>query len=75
MIEEGVSLGWRVIRGLGNLLWEFGFDLGIKYPGILMQKIFWPPNWFNRVEVGPISYLAGILFYTLVTLSIIFFFE
>lgn len=36
----------------------------IRYPGMLLYKIIWPPNWFGKMEDNGVSfYVFGVLFY------------
>ena len=36
----------------------------IRLPGMLLYKIIWPPNWFNKMEDDGITfYVFGVIFY------------
>lgn len=63
MLDEAAGVMWRTICFITRTAVEVGFDLGLKIPGLIVQKIFWPPYWFSRVEESPVTYLAGVCFY------------
>jgi hypothetical protein len=63
MVEESVGFFWRIICFIAHIAFELGIEVGVRMPGLLLQKILWPPNWFRQIEVNPITYVLGILFY------------
>lgn len=66
MIDESIGFFWRlsciILRGVV----ELGFEIGLRVPGLFVQKVLWPPNWASKVEEGPVTYGLGIVFYVAV---------
>lgn len=71
MIEEAVGMAWRVVCTVAQAVLELPFELGLKIPGLIIQKILWPPYWFGKVEEGPVTYLAGVAFYVVAAVLLV----
>lgn len=72
MIDDGLSVVFRGICIVGRALLEFGVDIGLRMPGKLLQKVFWPPNLVRPVEEGPVTYLLGVVFYLVAGYLVLF---
>jgi len=77
-MEEIISILFKVICVVGEFLLNILSGTTtreiIRLPGMLLYKIIWPPNWFNKMEADGITfYILGVIFYILLGIYFGFF--